>query len=757
MAEIDNLTAPGNRDNPLVVDDSDTHEVLSVENRLNKIQLGLQALETRRLSKPINHNDIVKVEDDDAEYEEEVMNQDREDETVIALKNIIDLTDVIDLTADNDLSDQSIPTRRSPQRQLETFLDHHIREDGTILKTGMLVELKQKLLFGQYREDDIPHPIPGRIQADFVLIKSIVCTTSGEGVELRGWAYARARQMRAILVNKINEVCLVGAVDTSDPRSWEQQIVIPRIAPSQVRRVRELRHTNAAFPAYRFDDKDYLDMGRNWVENYGPLVCRFRYIEDYSNWSLKTNWNKPIEWSLTRLSEKDVPEKLRVSDETLVNQWRGGKIPGGSSIQDSPYGMIVDVEERLEGKATRALAPGQCYSAGDTFAGAGGASRGITDAGLKLLFAVDHWQSAIDSLAMNFPDTDLHTAEILDFITCNKVKYRVDILHLSPPCQYWSPAHTIEGKNDQDNIASLFACSHLIEKVRPRLFTLEQTFGILFPHHEMYFACLIQGFATHGYSVRWKLVNLAVYGLPQPRKRLIIIGAGPGEKLPPFPPATHAKNGDGGLRELTTARQALSKLHGLDENDPNKKPPMHNIRLYDRGRAHPQRNPEHSRWNPDKPLPRTITCGGGQNYHWTGERDFTLIEYALLQGFPVTHRFGGTGIKRQIGNAFPPSVVKVLYKHLTNWLDEQDGITPAMRAAADDEEGGYEFPPVAGPSNWFARGVVGRAGSSDTDTVRGSVEPLTPERYDIAGGIVDLTTGEVEAGGTKPIPFILEI
>ncbi|KAK0729724.1 S-adenosyl-L-methionine-dependent methyltransferase [Lasiosphaeris hirsuta] len=596
---------------------------------------------------------------------------------VIKLQNTIDLTAIIDLTADDDQErkgSKSSPSSKSPPKQQpETFLDHFIREDGTVLKTGMFVELKQKLLFGRYRDDDSPHPVPGRIQVEFISIKSIVRTPSGEGAELRGWGYSRARQMRGFLICKINEVCLVGAVDISDPRSWEQQIVIPGIIPSQVKRVRELRNTNATFPVHRFDNDDYYKMGKDWVENYGPLACRFRYIENYSNWTLKKKWKKATEWSLTRLSAEEVPERFRESDEALVNQWRGGKVPGGSSIPDSEFEMVIDVEESPNKKPTLALVPGQRYSAGDTFAGAGGASRGITDAGVKLLFAVDHWQSAIDSLEMNFPDTDLHTAEILDFITNEKVKYRVDILHLSPPCQYWSPAHTIQGKNDEDNIASLFACTHLIEKVRPRLFTLEQTFGILFPHHELYFNTLIGGFAIHGYSVRWKLINLAVYGLPQPRKRLIIIGAGPGERLPPFPPATHAKGGEGGLLSFTTARQAVGIVHGLPDSHPNKLPPMHDPKPFKGLRE---------LWNGDAPLPRTMTCGGGQNYHWDGKRDFTLTEYALLQGFPAMHRFAGGSIKRQIGNAFPPSVVKVLYEHLTNWLDVHDDITPTMRATA---------------------------------------------------------------------------
>lgn len=50
-----------------------------------------------------------------------------------------------------------------------------------------------------------------------------------------------------------------------------------------------------------------------------------------------------------------------------------------------------------------------------------------------------------------------------------------------------------------------------------------------------------------------------------------------------------------------------------------------------------------------------------------------------LQGFPTWHRFRGRYIKKQIGNAFAPSVVKILYDHLVAWLLQQDGFDPAVR------------------------------------------------------------------------------
>lgn len=73
-------------------------------------------------------------------------------------------------------------------------------------------------------------------------------------------------------------------------------------------------------------------------------------------------------------------------------------------------------------------------------------------------------------------------------------------------------------------------------------------------------------------------------------------------------------------------------------------------------------------------LPRAMTCHGGHNYHPSGKRGLTLREYAALQGFPSGHVFAGHYIKKQIGNAVPPSVAKVLFESIKKDLERADGI-----------------------------------------------------------------------------------
>lgn len=201
--------------------------------------------------------------------------------------------------------------------------------------------------------------------------------------------------------------------------------------------------------------------------------------------------------------------------------------------------------------------------------------------------------------------------------------------------------------------------------MRPRLVTLEQTFGITHERHAGYLWALIGDMTDQGYSVRWKVVRLCTWGLAQDRKRLIMIAAAPGERLPPFPEPTHAQMSDmqSGVRKFATIHDEINRVKVGDD--------LHN--LHQVKKFSPRKAP----YDP-KRLAGTITTSGSTSYHPSGKRAFTLREYACLQGFPKIHRFKGTStaIKRQIGNAFPSNTVEMLYRHLQKWLLEQDNVSP---------------------------------------------------------------------------------
>ncbi|KAL8932817.1 MAG: hypothetical protein Q9216_006657 [Gyalolechia sp. 2 TL-2023] len=165
------------------------------------------------------------------------------------------------------------------------------------------------------------------------------------------------------------------------------------------------------------------------------------------------------------------------------------------------------------------------YTFGDSFCGAGGMSRAAHQTGLHIKYAFDCNQNACNSYAMNFPSADLHCRWADDFIGLHGDR-KVDIMHLSPPCQFFSDAHTVVGKDDEMNTASLFAVGELLKKSRPRVVTLEQTFGIVLrARHQGYLNALVQIFTCHGFSIRWRLLHCADYGLPQMRLRTFMIAS----------------------------------------------------------------------------------------------------------------------------------------------------------------------------------------------------------------------------------------
>lgn len=85
---------------------------------------------------------------------------------------------------------------------------------------------------------------------------------------------------------------------------------------------------------------------------------------------------------------------------------------------------------------------------------------------------------------------------------------------------------TVKGADFEDKQFVILSLNEIITMIKPRIVTLEETFGLLFPSNMEFFKTVIRILNDHGYSARWKIMNLAHYGAPQNRRRLIIIAAG---------------------------------------------------------------------------------------------------------------------------------------------------------------------------------------------------------------------------------------
>ncbi|KAF3941643.1 hypothetical protein ABW19_dt0201748 [Dactylella cylindrospora] len=312
------------------------------------------------------------------------------------------------------------------------------------------------------------------------------------------------------------------------------------------------------------------------------------------------------------------------------------------------------------------------YTFGDAFCGAGGATCGARMAGFKIRWGVDHKEEAIKAWRSNFGRSLGYHEDVYEFFARNpRSKTYVDFLHLSPPCQFFSWARTVAGKDDEKNEASFFVVPNALNHCRPRAVTVEETDGLIgLSRTADYFRTLLGDFTMMGYSVKYAVLNAAQYGVPSRRKRLVLIACCPGETLADFPKPTHFYSPNPldpipvGLKPAVTLRQALGKIPAFATD--------HNVEILETIAPSSLRLPPHE-W--DEPFRSTIKCAGGEyNLHPDRNRKFTLRELATLQSFHWGHLFyGNRGDRmRQIGNAFPPKLVGAVMTSVRKHLEKTD-------------------------------------------------------------------------------------
>ncbi|THX01996.1 S-adenosyl-L-methionine-dependent methyltransferase [Aureobasidium pullulans] len=536
------------------------------------------------------------------------------------------------------------PKGSKPKRQafvaweprVKTEHPYHIL-DSCVLPSG------DRLLPGNFVEVRSPPNFKLKSE-DFFKIKKIF--ELNEQVILRGWIYRRTNTLEGMLSRNLNEVYQVLQRNLEDPRDIETQSLhdIPLL---QVWRVRELVTTNCTFPEHSFrDGQDFSHMSSNTVVAFAKpnlhLTCRWQRVFFY-----KTKMD--LEYGVT--SQRAV---LRITETECAK---------GFATPDAV----------LRGAYAKFRSDGLCF--GDIFAGAGGVSSGAREAGFSPKFAVDKNGPACRTYRLNFRDTQVFEEEVFYYLTIrDHIDSHTCVIHISSVCKTLSPAHTVQGQDDDDNAATLYVISDILTKNRPRICTLEQTAGALQPRHMPIFNSFVQQFTIMGYSVRWGLQNLSEFGVPQSRKRLIMIASCPGHPLPDFPKPTHGP----GLLPFVTVAEALAPVTpGL---------PNHILpKIIRPGRYRP--------YSPHQLLPGCITTTGGQNWHPNGARLYTVRELACLQTFPLDHVFIGTRGQTmcQVGNAVPPRYSKLLYQEIMKVLLEVEqvdkyGTSHDQPILLDDEE-----------------------------------------------------------------------
>lgn len=160
------------------------------------------------------------------------------------------------------------------------------------------------------------------------------------------------------------------------------------------------------------------------------------------------------------------------------------------------------------------------------FAGCGGSSLGYSLAGFNEMLAVEINDNAFWCLQQNFPELKIFHDDIknLTISYCKELLQgkELDCLDGSPPCQGFSMAGKRNAK-DNRNFLFLEYC-RILEGLKPKTFVMENVSGMVKGAAKNIFLQILEQLKNCGYVVKCKLLNAALYGVPQLRQRLIFVG-----------------------------------------------------------------------------------------------------------------------------------------------------------------------------------------------------------------------------------------
>lgn len=156
------------------------------------------------------------------------------------------------------------------------------------------------------------------------------------------------------------------------------------------------------------------------------------------------------------------------------------------------------------------------------FSGAGGLDKGFENAGFNIIWANEYDKTIWDTYRYNFPGTFLNTNSIVN-IQDKEVPNNIISIIGEPPCQSWSLAGTMKGINDKRG-RLFYDYLRILNSKRPLFFVVENVPGMLSKRHIDSFLLIINMFDKCGYKVSYEILNAWDFGVPQIRKRLIIVG-----------------------------------------------------------------------------------------------------------------------------------------------------------------------------------------------------------------------------------------
>lgn len=190
----------------------------------------------------------------------------------------------------------------------------------------------------------------------------------------------------------------------------------------------------------------------------------------------------------------------------------------------------------------------------DLFAGAGGATCGLRDAGYDV-HAFERWDVAADTHDANHPRPVERIDLMIYPLRHRRSQPSPDLLWASPPCQPFSAAGDQLGEfDDRDCVPGFLAA---VDAVNPHVVMMENVKGLTFEKHAPYLdGYVMSTLRALGYRADWRVLDCADYGVPQNRERLIIIARRDNGPII-WPAPTHTAGDSLFLRPWVTMADAL--------------------------------------------------------------------------------------------------------------------------------------------------------------------------------------------------------
>ena len=276
----------------------------------------------------------------------------------------------------------------------------------------------------------------------------------------------------------------------------------------------------------------------------------------------------------------------------------------------------------------------------DLFCGCGGLSLGYVKAAMEIVAACDNWTDALAVYRNNFRHPAIR-ADLMDIDTSVELirPYAPDMIIGGPPCQDFSSA----GKRDENNGRGdlTVAYAEIISRIRPQWFVMENVERIL---KTQKLQDAIHIFRNSGYGLTYTVLNAALCGVPQRRKRFVMIGK-LGEQ-DDFIRNTLLEN-------LSDHEMSVAEYFG--DKLPIKYYYRH-PRSYVRRGIFSTSEPSATIRGVNRPMPNGYKLHPGDPVDsLEGIRPLTSRERSMIQTFPENFSFEGTktNIEQMIGNAVP--------------------------------------------------------------------------------------------------------